>query len=66
MLSLLLFLVHGEPPASEALMSRLTTSGPHNAIIIPALDSSYRLTKAGAVLVTWRAPSLRLFNQAVA
>jgi len=38
------FLAHGEPPALEALKARLTAEGVAERIVIPALDSRFKLT----------------------
>lgn len=54
-----IFLVHGEEPAMAGLAARLGDFLTEGRIVMPRLDSSYRLTKDGAVPLT-PAPPPRL------
>ncbi|NBB14430.1 MBL fold metallo-hydrolase [Caulobacter sp. SLTY] len=57
------FIVHGEPLAATGLSGRLAAAGfAADRLIIPALDDSYRLTRAGAE--TEQAGSRRLAPEA--
>jgi metallo-beta-lactamase family protein len=60
-----LFLVHGEPAASQGLLSRLIARNLGKATVLPTLDASYHLTDGGAVQVAVNEPLPRLMPKDV-